>query len=227
MRVLVMDYGKGNVRSIIKGLEQTGVEVDFSDQAAAVRAASAIVLPGVGTFADAAGFMERSGQMDALREVLADGRPFLGICLGIQLLMERGEEGVLEVNSRTEPDASWMAGAGMLAGYCQRLRATDSSGRQFKIPHVGWNQVHFVDGAEQKLEPLFAGIEDGSNFYFTHSYRTVLADRANLLAEVVHAESFPAVVRAGNAFGVQFHPEKSSRKGLSVLKNFVHFAGRC
>jgi glutamine amidotransferase len=236
MPFVVVDYRKGNIRSVQKGLELAGVEAQISADARDITRADAIVLPGVGAFADAAAFMSASGQMQAIREALADGVPFLGICLGLQLLLEYGDEGVADVTSRTVPDVSWAQGIGAIRGFVRRIDSTASDGRTFKVPHVGWNQVRFKAGIDAGgraggaatdaavFALLFDGIADGSNFYFTHSYQGVCADEQNVLATVTHATPFPCVIHKGSAFGVQFHPEKSSHKGLRLLKNFVRFA---
>jgi glutamine amidotransferase len=216
LKAVVVDYCKGNLRSVQKGLELAGCDAFISVDPADILGADAIVLPGVGSFADASQTMLATGQMQAIRERVTEGVPFLGICLGLQLLFERGDEGM--------PDGQWAEGLGLLPGYCRRVDSQTGDGRQLKVPHVGWNQVEFRPGAEQNgLAPLFVDIPDGANFYFTHSYQAVPADEANLLATVTHAKAFPCVVRAGSAFGVQFHPEKSSAKGLGVLANFVEW----
>jgi glutamine amidotransferase len=226
MALIVIDYQKGNIRSVQKGLELAGARARISGDAREIARADALVLPGVGAFADAAAFMTESGQMQAVREALARGVPFLGICLGLHLLLEWGEEGVADVTSRTAPDATWACGIAAIPGHVRRIDSADASGQGFKVPHVGWNQIRFKPDAEavSALGALFDGIEDGSNFYFTHSYQGVPAERSAVLATVTHATELPCVIRKGSAFGVQFHPEKSSHKGLQVLKNFVRFA---
>jgi glutamine amidotransferase len=227
MAVVVIDYQKGNIRSVQKGLELAGAETRVSADAHEIARADALVLPGVGAFADAAAFMERSGQREAVRAALARGVPFLGICLGLHLLLEYGEEGVANVTSRVTPGTTWAQGIGAIPGHVRRIDRVAPDGQSFKVPHVGWNQIRFEPGAEPALEVLFEGIEDGSNFYFTHSYQGVPAEHEVVLATVTHATSFPCVIRRGSAFGVQFHPEKSSHKGLLVLRNFVRFARTC
>ncbi|MDR1422111.1 MAG: imidazole glycerol phosphate synthase subunit HisH [Coriobacteriales bacterium] len=216
MAFVVVDYCKGNLRSMQRGLELAGAETLISADPVAIAHAEAIVLPGVGAFADAATFMHESGQMAVIRERIAAQVPFLGVCLGLHLLFERGEEGM---------DAGhWAEGLGILRGEACRIQSIDAQGLSHKVPHVGWNQVHYRSERSQDLAPLFAGIEDGSNFYFTHSYQGVPSNETDVLAEVTHAQTFPCVVRRGSTFGVQFHPEKSSHKGLAVLRNFVRFA---
>ncbi|MDR2492994.1 MAG: imidazole glycerol phosphate synthase subunit HisH [Coriobacteriales bacterium] len=225
---VVVDYCKGNLRSVQKGLERAGCDARVSASPADINNAEAIVLPGVGSFTDASETMCASGQMDAIRSRVADGVPFLGICLGLQLLFDWGDEGA--------PAGSRSEGLGVLPGHCRRIDALDAAGRAHKVPHVGWNQVRFShtlreglsagDHAGQGAALLLAGIEDGSNFYFTHSYQCVPAQEADICATTDHATGFPSVVARGSAFGVQFHPEKSSHKGLMVLQNFVNLARR-
>jgi glutamine amidotransferase len=224
MALVVIDYRKGNIRSVQKGLELAGVEARISEDAHEIARADALVLPGVGSFADAASFMTASGQMQAIREAIARGVPFLGICLGLHLLLEYGEEGVAQVRSREVPGEDWACGIGAIKGHARHLDSTTPEGKQLKVPHVGWNQVYLTSSASEGPAMLFAGIEDGSNFYFTHSYQGVLEQPREIIATVTHASTFPAVIGRGAAFGVQFHPEKSSHKGLKVLENFVRFA---
>ncbi|MDR3307325.1 MAG: imidazole glycerol phosphate synthase subunit HisH [Coriobacteriales bacterium] len=213
---VVVDYCKGNLRSVQKALELAGCEARISAEPAAIRSAQAIVLPGVGSFADASATMLASGQMDAIRDRVAQGAPFLGICLGLQLLFERGDENM--------PEGQWAEGLALLRGSTRRIDAQTPGGARVKVPHVGWNQVAFKGETRgEDRAPLFAGIPDGSNFYFTHSYQGVPSEECDVLAEVTHATAFPSVVRKGAVFGVQFHPEKSSHKGLEVLENFVRF----
>lgn len=220
MSFIVIDYSKGNLRSVQKGLALAGAEAVISASTVAIRAADALILPGVGSFADASAALLASGQMQALRERIGAGVPFLGICLGMQLLFEQGNEGA--------PPCCWSEGLGVLPGVCTRIAAVDAAGRSYKVPHVGWNQVIYQQGAskEDRLAPLFGSIEDGSYFYFTHSYQCEPKQKQEVLATVTHAETLPSVVHKEQVYGVQFHPEKSSSKGLEVMKNFVRFAQR-
>ena len=225
MALVIIDYHKGNIRSVQKGMELAGADTLVSDDYHDIMRADAIVLPGVGAFADAADYMWRSGQMQAIQERIADGVCFLGICLGLHLLLDCGEEGLAEVQSRERPDDSWAKGLAVIGGYGRRLSSQDSSGRSYKVPHVGWNQVHLTAaGGGAAADALFSGIADGSNFYFIHSYQGVVEDEAAVLATVSHAAAFPSVICKGRAFGLQFHPEKSSHKGLQLLKNFAGIA---
>lgn len=221
MTFVVIDYCKGNLRSVEKSLELAGAKTLVSADAAAIKKASALILPGVGSFTDASQTLFESGQMEALRERLQAGVPFLGICLGMQLLYEQGEEGM--------PEGKWAQGIGALKGSCVRVSSQDSQGKQYKIPHVGWNQVVYTPQALQNahFEQLFGTIQDASYFYFTHSYQCKPLESNEVLAVTSHAEELPCTVGKDNIFGVQFHPEKSSHKGLLFMKNFVEFARKC
>ena len=210
MRIAIVDYCKGNLRSVQKGLELLGVDASIEVDPERIAFADAVVLPGVGAFADAAASMRDMGQDVALREVLSAGKPFLGICLGLHLLFDDGEEG-----------GSDIPGLGYLSGTSVRLPKHDDAGNLYKIPHVGWNTVDYVREC-----PLFDNIPDGTYFYFTHSYCCVPADAGDIVATTTHAAPFCSVAWRDNAYGVQFHPEKSARSGMAVLGNFVKIAER-
>jgi glutamine amidotransferase len=212
MAIAVVDYAKGNLRSCLRGVESTGCEAFITDDPDRIERADAIVLPGVGAFADASKTMLETGQMEAVRRAVRErGVYFLGICLGMQLIMERGDEGM-------EP-GTWAEGLGFMRGDCARMADTCPDGTKVKVPHVGWNSVECVPNRDN---PLFEGVEDGSYFYFTHSYRSVCEDEQDVVGVTTHAETFPSVVHRDNVFGTQFHPEKSSATGLTVLRNFCH-----
>lgn len=208
--IAVVDYRKGNLLSVERGLRAAGGDARITSDAAEIAAADAIVLPGVGAFADAAATMEALGQMDVIRERVAAGVPFLGICLGEHLLFEEGTEGA---GANGNP-----RGLGILPGCVGRMPRTDAEGRAYKVPHVGWNTVEFAEGQERN--PLFAGIESGTYFYFTHSY--IAPEGPHTIARTTHSVTFPCAVARGNVYGVQFHPEKSSDAGAAVLRNFVN-----
>jgi imidazole glycerol-phosphate synthase subunit HisH len=199
LRIAIIDYRMGNLRSVQKGFEHAGVEgVTVTDSVADVASADGIVLPGVGAFRDASHNLRESGLRETVLERVAAGTPFLGICLGMQLLADVGLE-----------DGEWQ-GLGIVPGRCERL----PSG--VKIPHIGWNTVSYPYAS-----PLFDGIEEGSAFYFVHSYHLVPSDPSCIIGAAEHGVSFAAAVRAGEAaFAVQFHPEKSSATGLHLLGNF-------
>lgn len=210
--IVVIDYHKGNLSSVRRGLIRAGWEnVAISDDPVAIRAAAGLVLPGVGAFYDAITFMRASGQDAAILGAVAAGTPILGICLGLQLLLERGDEGV----PADAPGAPWVAGLGLLGGSCTRLDA----GR-LKVPHVGWDQIHVTE--EGRACPLLSGVPEGANVYYTHSYAAADdVSPAQVAARTHYTRSFAGVMWEGNVFGCQFHPEKSSGTGLAILRNYV------
>lgn len=197
--IAIIDYRMGNLRSVEKGFEHAGVkDACVTDDPAVLAVADGIVLPGVGGFRDAAANLRASGMWDVLLERVKDGTPFLGICLGLQLLADVGLE-----------DGEW-AGLGLVPGTCERLPGG------VKIPHIGWNTVDYP-----RESPLFDGIDESTAFYFVHSYRLVPADESCIIGSVEYGVRFAAAVQFGPAaFAVQFHPEKSSTDGLHLLANF-------
>lgn len=208
--IAVVDYHKGNLKSVERGLIGVGADARITDDAAEIARADAIVLPGVGAFADAAAAMNELDQMDLLCERIKAGVPFLGICLGLHLLFEGGVE-----HAQGAPTP----GMGMLPGIVDALPKVDAQGTSYKIPHVGWNSVEFCG----EPGPLFEGIDEGEFFYFTHSFAAPDSDAT--IATTTHSITFPCAVQlAERAFGVQFHPEKSSDAGAHLLANFVRLA---
>lgn len=213
--IAVVDYRKGNVASVQRALAAAGADALITSDCARIADAEAIVLPGVGAFADAAREMRASGQMEVLKERIGQGVPFLGICLGLHLLFQYGIEGTDAPEGRFD---LMERGLGIVPGAVLRMPDRGEDGRMFKVPHVGWNQVLFDDGRPM----LFDGIESGENFYFTHSY--VAPDSPFTCATTLHSISFPAAVNPlPHVFGVQFHPEKSSDAGAAFMGNFVRF----
>lgn len=211
--IAVVDYHMGNLRSVERGLCAVGGDAHITDDPAVIAAADAIVLPGVGAFADASEVLVQTGQMEAIRKAVEGGAPFLGICLGLHLMYEGGAEGA----SAATP----AEGLGFIPGVAVKLPSHDASGTLYKIPHVGWNSLAYT-GAES---PLFEGIDEGEFFYFTHSYMAPESNRT--VATTVHSIEFPSAVDVDNRiFGVQFHPEKSSDIGMKLLANFVRLAQR-
>ncbi len=210
--IALVDYHKGNLLSVERGLRGVGAEVVVTDDPAQVAAADAVVLPGVGAFADAAASLAELGLVGALREAVEAGKPFLGICLGMHLMFEDGVEHALEGGPLPR-------GLGLIPGTVGALARTDAAGTAYKIPHVGWNSVEW-----DAPNPLFAGIEAGEFFYFTHSFATPEGDAT--IATTTHAAPFPCAVQVPGrpAWGVQFHPEKSSDAGARLLANFVTVA---
>ena len=207
----------------MRGLARASAAACTSDDPEQIRNADGLVIPGVGAFYDAIAFMRRSGEEAAVLDAVAAGIPLLGICLGLQLFFERGnegvpaDEGVVADGSASEQDGGpWVDGLGIMRGSCTCLESS-----RLKVPHVGWDQVHMTSvGA---ADPLLAGFAEGTNMYFTHSYAVADdADAADVLALTHYTRSFPCIVRHGNVWGCQFHPEKSSALGQRILKNFVN-----
>lgn len=209
--IVVVDYHKGNLSSVARSLRDAGGDARISDDPAAIAAADAVVVPGVGAFEDAMCYLRESGEADAILASSERGVPFLGICLGLHLLFERGDERTVE----HAPDDVWAAGLGLLHGSVTRL-----DGHRLKVPHVGWDQIHLTEHG--RACPLLAGVAEGANVYFTHSYAlSDDVDPAIVTTRTHYTRSFASGVWQGNVFGVQFHPEKSSGTGLAMLRNFV------
>ncbi len=212
MSVAIIDYGSGNLRSAAKAFERAiadhglGLAVAVTSDPAVVARASHIVLPGVGAFADCrAGLAAVPGMIDALeRAVIGAGRPFLGICVGMQLMAERGFE------------HGTHAGLGWIAGDVTLLTA---AGQGLKVPHMGWNELIL----HRPGHPVLAGLGAGAHAYFVHSYALRPRDPALVLASCDYGEDVPAIVGRDNLIGTQFHPEKSQRTGLRLIGNFVRW----
>lgn len=202
--IAIIDYGMGNLRSVEKGFLKAGFDAAVVHEPEAVAQARGVVLPGVGAFADAMQNLRAAGFLDAVQEVLRSGKPFLGICLGLQLLFETSEEW-----GETE-------GLGYFKGRVQRLP------EEVKVPHMGWNEAEFV-----RPTPLFEGIPNRTRFYFVHSYYVAPEEREIVLAETEYGVRFAAAVGKGKVFGIQFHPEKSSSWGLRLLANFGKLVAKC
>jgi imidazole glycerol-phosphate synthase subunit HisH len=208
MRVGVIDYGVGNLGSVMQALEELRVTPVLLTRAIDVHTADSLILPGVGNFADCARLLDGGGWTQALREeVQVAGKPLLGVCLGMQLLASFSKEGAENATNSTP-------GLGFIPGCVENLRTL---GCGLRIPHVGWNEVisHTSSGG------LFAGISDGTDFYFVHSFAFVPDDPAHVVATTVYDIPVTAAVRHGHIWGTQFHPEKSSRAGFRLLRNFI------
>jgi len=201
MTVLVVDYGMGNLASVARALEDCGARVRVSADAAAVSEAERIILPGVGAFPDAMQRLASAGWVDALQGATRDeGVPLLGICLGMQLLADQGEE--------VRPTQ----GLGLIPGSVRRISPAPGE----RVPHVGWNEL-----SQARPDPLFAGIADGEDFYFVHEYAFVCARADDVAGTTPFGGGFASAVSRGPVYGVQFHPEKSSRAGKQLLANFL------
>jgi imidazole glycerol-phosphate synthase subunit HisH len=201
--VVVIDAGTGNLRSVEKALAAVGARPLVTRDPEQVRRAPRVVVPGQGAFGDFMTGLRERGLEQPLREVIADGRPYLGICLGLQVLYEQSEE------------HGPVAGLGILRGGVVRFRPDDHA---LKVPHMGWNQVRRPAGGG---DPLLAGIADGADFYFVHSYYVAPAEPDTVALTCDYGVPFCAAVRWRNVFACQFHPEKSAAMGLRLLANFA------
>jgi glutamine amidotransferase len=213
VNVTVIDYKAGNLTSVVKSLRHLGAEVTVADNPESLAAAQRIILPGVGHFA-ATRRLDSTGLTPAIRAAIDRGIPFLGICVGMQWLLEGSTEA---------PD---QPGLGYFLGHCERFPEAGE-----KVPHVGWNQIDMSDAPPSRL---LAGIRNGEHVYFTHSYHAPLNTFVRneqgeidwpLAAQTDYIEPFASALEWNNVFGVQFHPEKSGETGLKVLKNFLCFEG--
>ena len=198
--IAIIDYDAGNIKSVEKAVDLLGQESVVTADSEEIFRADKVILPGVGAFGDAMGNLRRTGLDDVIRQVVRKGTPFLGICLGLQLLFERSDE------------APGVEGLGILKG--EILHIPDKEG--LKIPHMGWNSLHLEHGGR-----LFRGVEEGAYVYFVHSYYLKAAEEEIVKASTEYSVHIHASVEKDNVFACQFHPEKSSDVGLSILKNFV------
>ena len=197
--IAIIDYGAGNLRSVELAFHRIGVPAKATGDAAEIMAAAGVVLPGVGAFADAMGALEKRGLTPVIRDYAASGRPLLGICLGMQALLDGSEEG------------PGVPGLGLIPGRVIRLPE-----RGLKIPHIGWNSLRAV-----KKSPLFSGLPEEPYAYFVHSFACEAALPEDVLAVTEYGVPFHSAVQRGNVMGLQFHPEKSGRDGERMLRNFA------
>ena len=203
--IKIIDYGMGNTASMLNMLRKVGGQAELCSIPGELNSATAIILPGVGSFDNAITKLENSGFLEALHsKVIKEKIPFLGVCLGMQLLFEKSEEGKL-------PGLKWVEGD---------VKHFDFSDIQFKnclkAPHMGWNVV-----TPKTYEGLFSGLEDKAQFYFLHSYHVNCSNASDILASANYGYEFTCSVRHYNIWGVQFHPEKSHRFGIQIFKNFL------
>ncbi len=210
--IVVVDYGMGNLRSVSNALETLGASVTVSGDPAELARAQKLILPGVGAFPAAMRELTMRGLVEPVKVAIAAGRPYLGICLGLQLLFDRSDE------------AGGAEGLSVLPGIVNRFQSMAAPGAlKLRVPHMGWNQV--TRGQRSKVRgqecPLLRDIPEGSFVYFVHSYYAQPDDRSIVALETAYGVQFPAMVWRDNLYATQFHPEKSQAVGLQLLKNFV------
>lgn len=198
--IKIVDYGMGNLRSVQKAFEKLGSAAEVVSHPHQIQDADKLVLPGVGAFRDAIAELKRKDFVQPLRDYVDSGKPFLGICLGLQLLFDVSYE-----------DGEW-EGLGIVPG--KVVRFADQP--DLKIPHMGWNSLEIA-----RPTPLLEGIENGSFVYFVHSYYVVPEDESVIIARTEHGTRFTSAISRGNLNATQFHPEKSQKVGLALLKNFI------
>lgn len=202
MSIAIVDYGAGNLRSVQKAFQKVGVSAEITKDKNTIRGAKGVVLPGVGSFDAALSELRQLGLEVVIEEAIALGKPFLGICLGLQHLFGSSEEGKLK-------------GLSILAGDVKKFNFSGTPWSNLSVPHMGWNRLLF-----KHRPPIFEGIEEGAMMYFAHSYFVVPEDEGVIATRTDYGIEFTSSIWKNNIFGIQFHPEKSGDKGLLILKNF-------
>lgn len=199
--IAIVDYGAGNLRSVVNALAKLGYQPTITNKPQELLRADAVILPGVGAAADAMANLQEMGLIEPICRYISDSRPFLGICIGLQLLLSGSEEG------------GWHKCLDVIPGRVKKLPVG------FKIPHMGWNQV-----CQKRSHPIFRDIPDKANFYFVHGYYVKPDNKSLIAADTEYGISFCSVLASENLIGTQFHPEKSGETGLRVYKNFLNLA---
>ena len=214
-RIIIVDYGLGNLLSVVRSFQSCGANPEITDNHDHIREARGLVLPGVGAFADGMAGLAARGLIDPIKQFAASGRPLLGICLGMQMLFEAAEEfGIHQ-------------GLAIISGRVVEIPRTGSDGRPHKIPHIGWNSLQLPEGHGQESwgETVLSEIEPGESVYFVHSFTAAPANNENRLADVLYdGRVIAAAVRRGNVYGCQFHPEKSGPVGLKIIRAFTELS---
>lgn len=198
--ITIIDYGMGNLRSVQKGFEKVGVDAQISSDPNILKESMKIVLPGVGAIADAMNALIKFDLIEPIHEAIRSGKPFLGICLGFQLLFEKSAEN------------GGQKGLGIFPGEVLRFDLP----HEFPVPHIGWNELHF-----RKKIPIFQGLSEGNHVYFVHSYYVKPSDDSLIATETDYGIHFCSSIARENVFATQFHPEKSQSIGLKILENFA------
>jgi glutamine amidotransferase len=201
MMIAIIDYGGGNLRSVTNAISRLGYQPKLISAPEEVLTAPAVILPGVGAAADTMANLQRLGLVGPIRQFIANGRPFLGVCIGLQVLLSGTEEG------------GWHECLGIIPGVVRRLP------NGLKVPHMGWNQVR-----QEISHPIFDGIPDETNFYFVHSYYVEPEDRSLVAGETEYGIMICSIIARGNLVATQFHPEKSGEVGLRIYDNFIKMA---
>lgn len=212
-RVTIVDYGLGNIFSVSRAIEHCGAEVLLTDRPAALLESEFLVLPGVGAFANGMNGLQERGLIEPLRTYAASGRPLLGICLGMQMLVSRSSEfGEHE-------------GLDIIPGWVAPIDGRNAEGVALKVPHIGWTPLRRPPARETWTDTLLDGVPESSSVYFVHSYTVVPEVEAHRLADVFHGDCrVSAAIQMGNVSGCQFHPEKSGPVGLRIVRNFLESA---
>jgi imidazole glycerol-phosphate synthase subunit HisH len=198
--ISIIDYGMGNLRSVEKALQMLGHDAEITADSGDIESADGVVLPGVGAFGDCMANLESTGLKESTLRAIGSGKPFLGICLGLQLLFEESEE------DGQHP------GLGIMPGRVRRFPPK----KGLKVPHMGWNQLRYRKGC-----PLYKGVDEGSYVYFVHSYYVDPEEIRTVATTTTYGHDFVSIVQAGNVFACQFHPEKSGSIGLKIFDNFA------
>lgn len=211
--VTIIDYGIGNMLSVARAFAHCGAEVRLSGTPEGILAAERLVLPGVGAFADGMAGLHELHLVDAVRRYAACGRPFLGICLGMQMMLDSGEE------------FGDHRGLGLIPGKVVAIPPTATDGTPHKIPHIGWNRLELPTPGADWRGTVLEGVVPGAAAYFVHSFTAVPADPGYRLADChYNGRLIAAAIRSGNLYGCQFHPEKSGEVGLAIIRNFIGLA---
>jgi len=210
VKVAIVDYDIGNLFSVMRACRYAGLEAAVTSDKRAMASSDALILPGVGAFGHAMEHLRMLDLVSFLKDFAAQGKPFLGVCLGMQLLMESSEEfGAHE-------------GLGIIEGAIVRFPPTGAEGERVRVPHIGWTAVTFASKVASK-DPIFTGVPDGSHMYFVHSFCVKPAREEDVLATAAyHGVGFCAGIKKGNVYAFQFHPEKSGSVGLALYRNFKH-----
>lgn len=209
--IVVIDYGSGNLRSVAKAVERVGGDVRISSRPDDLLLADRVILPGVGAFGDCRKNLESAGLLEPVLEHVRRGKPFLGICVGMQLLFSEGHEFGIHPGLNLIP--------GRVIGFEKDMPNSQQETLHLKIPHMGWNQVR-----QTRSHPLWRGIDDHAHFYFVHSFHGVPDDMDMRVGESFHGVDFCAAVARDTLFATQFHPEKSQKFGLQMLENFIDWS---